>query len=84
MSRTSNVRWAVLVGFNVLMWCVLSFQQASNAAPKADKQPFANAVAQREETIAELKAIREELQTQTALFQSGKLKVTLADPAKRP
>lgn len=83
MSRTSNIRWAVLIVFNAFMWTVLSFQQTTNGAPRADNEPFANSVAQRMEMNALLKEINAELKIQTALLQSGKLTVIVADQNKR-
>lgn len=82
MTNANRVRWAVLVTANVLGWCVLSFYESSNAADRTGNQPFANAVEQRNETIEQLKEINAELKAQTAILQSGRLKVVLEDPRK--
>ena len=82
MTSANRVRWAVLVTLNVLFWCVLSFYGSSNAADRTGNQPFANAVEQRNETIEQLKEINAELKAQTAILQSGRLKVVLEDERK--
>ena len=74
MTKPTIFRFGLLVGVNVLGWCVLSLQQASHAQNQ-DNLPFANAVQQRQEIIAELKVISGELKNQNALLRSGKLKV---------
>lgn len=78
MSKLTTVRFGLLVFVNVVGWCVLSFQQASNAqvsSTNPDNLPFANSVVQRNETITQLKEINAELKAANALFRSGKLKV---------
>lgn len=74
MSKFFINRWMLLVGVNVVAWCVLSFQQTSSAAPG---EPFANAVAQRGEMIAELKEIKALLKEQNTLLRTGKLRVVV-------
>ena len=74
MSKFFINRWMMLVGANVLAWCVLSYQQTSNAAPG---EPFANAVAQRAEMVAELKEIKALLKEQNALLRTGKIRVVV-------
>jgi hypothetical protein len=76
--------WAMLLIANVAMWGMLGLYQSSSAAPRGAQQPFANAVAQRAEMIAQLKAIsaelknvRTQLKTQGELLQSGKVKVVV-------
>ena len=76
--------WSLLLVGNALCYCVLSFYQTSNAAQQRPAvEPFANAVQQRMETIAVLKDIKELLQQQNALLQSGKLKVIVSSPEKQ-
>ena len=77
--------WALLVAANVLCYCVLSFYQADAASPRAGvKPPFANSVQQRMEMISLLKEIRDQLKQQNALLRSGKLKVIVGEPEKKP
>ena len=79
MARQNSTRWMLLVMANVLAWCVLSFYQRTDAAPQADNQPFANAVQQRMDMIAQLKEISAELKAQNVLLRSGSLKVVISD-----
>jgi len=74
MSKIFINRWMLLVGVNMLAWCVLSFHQTSNAAPG---EPFANAVSQRAEMIAELKEIKTLLKEQNTLLRTGKIRVVV-------
>lgn len=81
MSKLTTVRFGILVVINVLGWCVLSLQQATNAQVSSDNPdnlPFANSVVQRMDTIAQLKEINTELKSATALLRSGKLKVIVS------
>jgi hypothetical protein len=48
-----------------------------SAAPKEEREPFANAVAQRAEMIALLKGIHAQLKEQNQLLSSGKLTVVV-------
>jgi hypothetical protein len=76
--------WALLVAANVLCYCVLSFYQASAAAPRTGvRPPFANSVEQRMEMIRLLTEIKEQLKQQNALLRSGKLKVIVGEPDKQ-
>ena len=83
MKRSGS--WALGVAAGALACCVLSFYRASDAAPPADNQPFANAIQQRMDMITELRAIHALLKEQSALMReqndllrsqgkSGKLK----------
>jgi len=76
MTQSSNRRWAMLVGANALGYCMLSFYQAG-VAQTPPIQPFANAVEQRIEMIAQLREINAELKAQNALLRSGTLKVVI-------
>lgn len=74
--------FALLVGVNVVFLCVLSFYGTSHAAPRAVPGQFANAIAQRQEMIDQLKEMNRLLAEQNRLLQSGKLKVIVA--SKKP
>jgi hypothetical protein len=83
MSNLTRFRFGVLVCVNVLGWCVLSFQQtASNAqtnpGANPDNLPFANSIVQRQEMIAHLKNIDDELKAAHALLRSGKMRVVVS------
>ncbi len=70
MSRQGMICWAMLIGVNVLVWCVLGFYGTSGAAPQGDRQPFNNAVEQRNEMIRELSEIKALLKEQNALLRA--------------
>jgi hypothetical protein len=53
---------------------MLSFYRSSDAAPQSNQPPFANAVEQRQEMIAVLKEIRDEVKAHTALLRAGAAK----------
>ncbi|MFI4876726.1 MAG: hypothetical protein ACIALR_15355 [Blastopirellula sp. JB062] len=71
-------RWFALLGFNALA-IVSAVAWQSWAAPPAAQMPFANAVAQREQMIQELKESNRLLKEQNLLLRSGKLKVQLVE-----
>ncbi len=88
MSRRAG--WTMLIVANVLFYCMLSFYQASDAAPSKTKLPFANAVEQRFEMIGQLKEIRSLLREQNALIReeltllrSANPKVAVGEPERR-
>jgi len=81
--QDNHKRWTLLIGANVLCWCVLSFYQATDAAPRTTNQPFANSVEQRAEMVAQLKEINAQLKAQTAILQSGSLKVIVVEQNRR-
>lgn len=85
MSGRNGFRWAALVAANVVCLCVLGFYQMSDAAPRQEKNapPFANAVQQRFDIIAELRETNKLLAEQNALLRSGKLRVVIELPDKR-
>jgi len=64
--------WGALVCANLVMWCVLSFYESSDAAPQTGRQPFSNAVEQRHEIIRELQQIRTLLREQNQLLRAAK------------
>lgn len=79
MDRGSNRRWAVLIALNVLALCVLGLWRSTAAAPeRGANEPFANAVEQRAEMIAQLKEIGGLLKEQNALLKSGELTVLVS------
>lgn len=80
MPRNNRTAWAILIGINVLLGCVLSFHQSSWAAPA--KEPFANSVEQRGDILTELKEINAQLKEQNALLRSG-VKVIVADEPEK-
>lgn len=75
--------FALLLTVNVAFGCVLSFYATGHAAPRAVPGQFANAIAQREAMIDQLKQMNQLLAEQNRLLQSGKLKVTVADNKKK-
>ena len=80
---TRRAGWVLLIAANVVFCCVLSFYQATAAAPAKAKQPFANAVQQRIEMINQLKEIKNLLKEQNALLRSGSLTVVTSDSEKK-
>ena len=70
MNPSKRFRWSVLIVGNVLVLGMLSFYRSSDAAPRTSQPPFANAVEQRQEVIAVLKEIRDEMKAQTALLRT--------------
>ena len=72
-----------LLTVNLAGLCMLGFHRPSAAAPGAGNEPFANAVEQRAEMIAELREISTLLKEQNALLRSGELKVVIKAPAGR-
>ena len=75
--------WTLLIAANVLFLCVLSFYRTTDAAPPKAKQPFANAVEQRMETIKQLQEIKGLMKEQNALLRSGTVRVVVGDPRER-
>ena len=80
MRRLKSFRWVLLGGVVVLFLCVLSFNEASHAAPGSGGQQPDVAERQRAEMIAQLKEINSELKTLIALRQSG----ALPGPSSQP
>jgi len=79
----SPLRWTLLIFVNALLWCVLSFHQTTTAAPKQVRQPFDNAVAQRNALIEQLKESNALLREQNALLRSGKLEVVVVEKKRK-
>lgn len=78
MKRDTTIRWAFLIGVNLLCWYMLGLQQPQSAAQQSSTNgqlPFANAVVQRMEMIEQLKEINTQLKEQNALLRSGTVKV---------
>ena len=68
MTRKS-FRWVAILTANLVFLGMLSFYDSSRAAPQGGKQPFANAVEQRNEIIRELQQIRTLLKEQNLLLR---------------
>lgn len=74
--------WGLLLAFIVLCCCVLSFYKTSDVQPPQAREPFANSVEQRMDTIKVLTEIRDQLKEQNALLRSGELRVIVVPPKK--
>lgn len=74
--------WLVVFVAIALTAGVLGLYRTGSAAPKEEREPFANAVAQRNEMIAILKEIHAQLKEQNQLLSSGKLTVVLQTEKK--
>ena len=61
--------WTLVIAANVLAWGVLSFY-GSTVAAQAGKQPFSNAVEQRNRMVRELQEIKVLLREQNALLRA--------------
>ena len=61
--------WSLLITSNALIWGVLSFYDATQAAPQPGKQPFGNAVEQRGTMIRHLDEIKTLLEEQNRLLR---------------
>lgn len=80
---SNRMGWVLLVAANVLLYCVLGFcQNPVSGQRTGGDPPFANAVEQRNETIAQLKEIKDLLKEQNALLKSGTLQVVVTLPEK--
>jgi hypothetical protein len=66
----SRLGWTALVTANAIILGVLSLDRASQAAAQPGRQPFGNAVEQRNEIIHQLQEIRSLLQEQNRLLRS--------------
>ncbi len=83
MTTSTRFRWSLLVGLNLVCWCVLGFQQTASVAQQNTngELPFANAVEQRFQIIDQLKQVNAQLKEQNALLRSGTVKVQVSlDP----
>jgi hypothetical protein len=58
MTRTSSLRWVLLVAANVAFWCVLSLQQSQGANYGTTASGGPSPTQQRAEMIAQLKEIK--------------------------
>jgi hypothetical protein len=74
--------WSVVPFLGVMGLCVLGFYSSSGAAPQGGQPPFANAVEQRNETIRELREIKELLKEQNALLRANSTSKT--DVTEKP
>ena len=76
--------WSVVPFIGGVGLCVLGFYSSSGAAPQGGQPPFANAVEQRNETIRELREIKELLKEQNALLRANAtLKTDVTEKPKR-
>jgi hypothetical protein len=80
----SRTTLALLLALAGLGCGVLSFYQTTSAASPGGSPPFANAIEQRVETLAELKEISALLKEQNALLRSGQVKVIVTELPKLP
>jgi hypothetical protein len=74
--------WLVVFVATALIAGVLGLYRTGAAAQKEEREPFANAVAQRAEMIALLKDIQAQLKEQNQLLGSGKLTVIVQTEKK--
>ena len=81
MTGRNWTKWTLLIGANVLAWCMLSLYGPIGAAPPRATQPFANSVDQRNEMIRELKEINTLLGEQNVLLK--KLSSSNAKPTQK-
>ena len=61
-----NIFGFLLLVANVALWCMLGFSSTTTAAPR---QPFGNAVEQRQKIVNELVEIKELLRAQNVLLR---------------
>lgn len=78
MLQKINARWALLLGANVLVWCMLGFYGTIGAAPQGPQMPFANSVEQRADMVKELQEIKALLKEQNTLLR-GRLQVIVIE-----
>lgn len=90
MTSNNRLRWGMLIALNLLCWYMLGLQQPVSVAQTGQQSngelPFANSVAQRFETIDQLKQINTQLKEQNLLLRSGTLRVIVSmepDPPNR-
>ena len=72
MNYRIHWRWIASLAPCAAILCMLSFYQTRAAAPRKNRQPFANAVEQRMEIIRQLKETNALLKEQNALLRAGK------------
>lgn len=79
----NRIGWtmSMLIGANVLFFCVLGLYQRSSA--QSVRQPFSNAVEQRAEMIEQLKELNTLFREQNRLLRSGKIQVVVIDAKKK-
>lgn len=75
----SQKRWQLLIIANVICLAAGWWYSQGHAAPPETKQPFANAVQQRESMIRLLQESNQLLREQNQLLKSGKLKVQVTE-----
>ncbi|PQO25985.1 hypothetical protein C5Y96_21275 [Blastopirellula marina] len=72
-------RWQLLIIANIVCLAGGWWYSQGHAAPPETKQPFANAVQQRESMIRLLQESNQLLREQNMLLKSGKLKVQVTE-----
>ncbi len=75
-----TIGWTAIITINLVSWCMLGFYGNSQAAPAPARQPFGNAVEQRQEMIRELRDIRTLLKEQNTLLRTVLLNNARHDP----
>lgn len=78
MKNRFKLPFFALLLVNLIALGVLGLYQPRTALTQESPPPFANAVEQRNEIIAQLKEINAELHEQNALLHSGNLKVLVS------
>ena len=76
MTRSSNLRWILLVAANVAFWCMLSLQQSHGANGGTTAPGGPTPTQQRSEIIAQLKEIKTAVNILAAYRRSGALPET--------
>jgi hypothetical protein len=80
MANLKRRTWLIVLGANVVFWCVLSFYRTGDAAPGPASEPFANAVQQRAEMIQHLRELKDLVREQNELLRTGKAQVRIVLP----
>jgi hypothetical protein len=75
--------WGMLLCLNVVAFCMLGFYGALSAQVPGVNPPFANALDQQNEIIAQLKEVNRQLREQNALLRSGGLQVVISETKKK-
>ena len=80
MNVDNRMRWALLICFNLLCWCVLGLHQPASVAQEQVNGglPFANSVQQRFDIVDQLREVNAQLKEEIALLRSGTVKVRIS------
>ena len=82
MIRKLSGSAGVLLALNALLICVLGFYGALSAQAPQVNPPFASAIDQQNEIIAQLKELNRQVKEQNTLLRSGGLHVVIAEKKK--